>query len=294
MWRLFLSGLFCLPALVLLVVAPHHDDALHGEYALPPSRSAVARAEGPLIAISLPPRQFQAASAPIELDRWAFASTDFAAAPTLREPVPSHPKLHARAVVHRVDGPAPSIPKSPQGTLWGSIGHWFAQHEVQKPGRPAEAEAPGKQNLKRVGTPGVGRHGKLTPGQRGELTPHGSGGGFGARGRDGSFRSGRPAEGRDEGADEVSAMRRLKGLGWGSKRIAAELGCSRNTVRYWVARGDWRRCASPSRSKKLDGLSEWLRERVRRHAGNAEVERPLAPLRRELIAAARALREATG
>lgn len=106
--------------------------------------------------------------------------------------------------------------------------------------------------------------------------------------------------------DDVSAMLRLKALGWGSKRIAAELGCSRNTVRHWLARGDWRPCASPSRSKRLDGLSEWLRERFRRHAGNADVvrqelaqekniivslrtvERVVAPLRRELIAAARA------
>jgi transposase len=106
--------------------------------------------------------------------------------------------------------------------------------------------------------------------------------------------------------DEVSAMLRLKALGWGSKRIAAELGCSRNTVRHWLARGDWRRCAWPSRSKKLDGLSEWLRECFRQHAGNADVvrqelareknivislrtvERAVAPLRRELIAAARA------
>jgi len=105
---------------------------------------------------------------------------------------------------------------------------------------------------------------------------------------------------------EVSAMLRLKALGWGSKRIAAELGCSRNTVRHWLARGDWRRCAWPSRSKKLDGLSEWLRECFRQHAGNADVvrqelareknivislrtvERAVAPLRRELIAAARA------
>ena len=36
--------------------------------------------------------------------------------------------------------------------------------------------------------------------------------------------------------DEVSAMLWLKALGWGSKRIAAELGCSRNTVRHWLAR----------------------------------------------------------
>jgi transposase len=106
--------------------------------------------------------------------------------------------------------------------------------------------------------------------------------------------------------DDVSAMLRLKALGWGSKRIAAELGCSRNTVRHWLSAGDWRGCSSPSRSKKLDGLSVWLSERFRRHTGNADVvrqelaaekgvvvslrtvERAVAPLRRELVAAARA------
>lgn len=31
--------------------------------------------------------------------------------------------------------------------------------------------------------------------------------------------------------DDVAAMVRLKQLGWGAKRIAAELGCSHNTVR---------------------------------------------------------------
>jgi transposase len=68
--------------------------------------------------------------------------------------------------------------------------------------------------------------------------------------------------------DEVSAMLRLKALGWGSKRIAAELGCSRNTVRHWLARSDWRPRPSRSRSRKLDGMSDWLRERFRQHAGN--------------------------
>ena len=92
----------------------------------------------------------------------------------------------------------------------------------------------------------------------------------------------------------------------GAKRIAAELGCSRNTVRRWLTKGGWRPCGSPSRSKQLDGLDDWLRERFRRHGGNADVvrqelalekgvivslrtvERAVAPLRRELVAAARA------
>jgi transposase len=106
--------------------------------------------------------------------------------------------------------------------------------------------------------------------------------------------------------EDVAAMLRLKALGWGVKRIAAELGCARNTVRHWLAQGDWCPVASPSRSKKLDGLSDWLRECFFRHGGNADVlrqelarekaisvslrtvERAVAPLRRELIAQARA------
>src|SRR6201989_7234 len=106
--------------------------------------------------------------------------------------------------------------------------------------------------------------------------------------------------------DEGSAMLRLQALGWGSKRIAVELGCARNTVRRWLAEGGWRACATASRSKKLDGLSDWIVERFRRHGGNADVvrqelasekgiavrlrtvERATAPLRRELVAAARA------
>ena len=73
--------------------------------------------------------------------------------------------------------------------------------------------------------------------------------------------------------DDVSAMVRLKGLGWGAKRIAAELGCSKNTVKRWLQYGDWRPCVTPSRSRKLDGLSDFLAERFHRHAGNADVIR---------------------
>src|SRR3954467_2568066 len=77
--------------------------------------------------------------------------------------------------------------------------------------------------------------------------------------------------------EEVAAMLRLKALGWGSKRIAAELGCARNTVRHWLAQGDWRPVASPSRSRKLDEVADWLHDRFFRHGGNADV------LRQELV-----------
>ena len=106
--------------------------------------------------------------------------------------------------------------------------------------------------------------------------------------------------------DEVSAMLRLKALGWGSRRIAAELGCSRTTVRRWLEQGEWRRPPPVCRSKGLDGLEAWVEERFRRHAGNADVvrqelaaekgivvslrtvERAVTHLRQELRAEARA------
>lgn len=106
--------------------------------------------------------------------------------------------------------------------------------------------------------------------------------------------------------DEVSAMLRLKALGWGARRIAAELGCSRTTARRWLKEGVWRRPARPARPKALDGLEVWIEERFRRHAGNADVvrqelaaekgivvglrtvERAVAHLRQELRAEARA------
>ena len=106
--------------------------------------------------------------------------------------------------------------------------------------------------------------------------------------------------------DEVAAMVRLQGLGWGTKRIAGELGCSRNTVRRYLAAGGWVPLCQPRRRRRLDGLDEWLVERFRRHRGNCEVvrqdlarehgmsvslrtvERAVAPLRQGLRAEARA------
>jgi transposase len=106
--------------------------------------------------------------------------------------------------------------------------------------------------------------------------------------------------------NEVSAILRLKARGWGSRRIAAKLHCSRNTVRRWLAQGQWCPRSSRSRSVKLDGLSGWLRERFHFHAGNTgalrrelaaeknaivsqrTVERAVAPLWRELAVSAQA------
>jgi transposase len=106
--------------------------------------------------------------------------------------------------------------------------------------------------------------------------------------------------------DEVETMLRLQGLGRGAKRIAAELGCSRNTVRRYLRQGGWVGYQAAHRRGALDGHSGWLAQRFRQHRGNADVirqelaqelgiavslrtvERAVRHLRRELAAQAAA------
>jgi transposase len=106
--------------------------------------------------------------------------------------------------------------------------------------------------------------------------------------------------------EDVAAMLRLHDLGWGTRRIARELGCSRTTVQHYVSVGEWRGYRRRGRRRKLAGETAWLRERLIRHGGNADVvrqdlarergitvslrtlEREVAPFRRELAAQARA------
>ena len=50
---------------------------------------------------------------------------------------------------------------------------------------------------------------------------------------------GRPWAQTMKKSDEVEAMLHLHALGWGLKRIARELGCSKNTVRRYVEADGW-------------------------------------------------------
>jgi transposase len=77
--------------------------------------------------------------------------------------------------------------------------------------------------------------------------------------------------------EEVMAVIGLHVKGWGSRRIARELGMSRNTVKRYLAQGGWISSRSPKRGSRLEGLGDWLAERFRRHRGNAEV------IRQELV-----------
>ena len=54
-------------------------------------------------------------------------------------------------------------------------------------------------------------------------------------------------------SDDVAEMLRLKACGWGSKRIARELGCSHHTVRAYVAANGVKPFKAPQRTKLLDG-----------------------------------------
>ncbi|MGD9897104.1 MAG: IS21 family transposase [Candidatus Methylacidiphilaceae bacterium] len=73
--------------------------------------------------------------------------------------------------------------------------------------------------------------------------------------------------------EEVGQIMALHDLGWGSKRIARELGVARNTVKRYVAAGGWAPYRAPKRAGKLDGLRSWLEERFYRHRGNCDVVR---------------------
>lgn len=102
--------------------------------------------------------------------------------------------------------------------------------------------------------------------------------------------------------EDVQAMLKLASLGWGAKRIAAELGCSRNTVRRYLRQGGWKAYQAPARAGCLAPHAGWLQECFLQHRGNCDVvrqelqrefglevslrtvERAVAHLRREVVA----------
>ncbi len=106
--------------------------------------------------------------------------------------------------------------------------------------------------------------------------------------------------------ETIQQMLALHALGWGTKRIAGELGVARNTVKRYLAAGGYVPYQSPTRPGKLAGLEDWLKEQFLQHRGNCDVvrqelarvhgrlaslrtvERACRPYRAELAARARA------
>jgi transposase len=106
--------------------------------------------------------------------------------------------------------------------------------------------------------------------------------------------------------EAIQQMLALPELGWGTKRIAKELGVARNSVKRYVVAGGYVPYRSPVRPAKLAGLEAWLKEQFLQHRGNCDVvrqelvrvhgrrvslrtvERACRPQRAELAARARA------
>jgi transposase len=94
--------------------------------------------------------------------------------------------------------------------------------------------------------------------------------------------------------DDVAEMLRLRACGRGVKQIARQMGCS-----DYVAAGGVKPFKSRERRKRLDGPEGWVRERVIRHHGNADVvrqdllaEKAIAVSRRTLQRSVRPYRQA--
>ncbi len=71
--------------------------------------------------------------------------------------------------------------------------------------------------------------------------------------------------------DDVVAMVRLHQLGWGSRRIARELGIARSTVIHYIREVGWKPYKKPDRVRCLEEHEGWLRAQSRKHRGNAVV-----------------------
>ena len=61
-------------------------------------------------------------------------------------------------------------------------------------------------------------------------------------------------------SDEVEAILHLRELGWGLRRIAREFGCSKNTVKRYVAVDGWTAYSRRTGGGKLEDQAAWLKE----------------------------------
>lgn len=77
-----------------------------------------------------------------------------------------------------------------------------------------------------------------------------------------------------QGLEEVAVMLGLHKKGWGSKRIARELGISRNRVKRYLHGGAYvTQGGTQGREKTLDGLEDWVKAQFHKLRGNADVVR---------------------
>ena len=73
--------------------------------------------------------------------------------------------------------------------------------------------------------------------------------------------------------EAVEAMLHLRSFGWGLRRIAREFGCSKNTVKRYVATDGWMVYSRWAGGGKLEDQEAWLKD-PRRHGAEAPEPRP--------------------
>ena len=87
-------------------------------------------------------------------------------------------------------------------------------------------------------------------------------------------------------------MVRLHGCGWGLRRIAAQFGCSRQTVKRYVRAGGPVQFSKPARKGRLLDHEDFVRERMVRHCGNADVVRQELAVEKGVVATFRTVERA--
>lgn len=92
--------------------------------------------------------------------------------------------------------------------------------------------------------------------------------------------------------EDVARMVALHEVGWGSKRIARELGVARNTVRRYLAAGGYVPYRAAARPGKLAGQTEWLRRHFHQHRGNCDVVRQELARQHSLVVSLRTVERA--
>jgi hypothetical protein len=150
MGPLLVSGLFCVPAVIMLCLGWTHNSSMRAEDAIVAATPmAVASRSSPLT-VSLPSLA-QREPQQMDLDAWKLVWVgSLTAEPTRSEPALSHPRsvrtLHARASAARPTSPVIETPTTfsrQTDTVWTPVVQWLTRHEAGKMWSPADTQGAG-------------------------------------------------------------------------------------------------------------------------------------------------------
>jgi hypothetical protein len=147
---LLLSGLLCLPAVVMLYFGwlPERGVLVEEATVAPAPRAVVSQSS--TLTVSLPPRALREQQQ-MDVDAWELVwAGSLTAEPTPSEPTLSRPKLvhtlHARASAPRPTSPVSVVQTTfseRPDTVWARVVQWLTQHEAGKMWSPADTEGAG-------------------------------------------------------------------------------------------------------------------------------------------------------